>query len=173
MITEGSLISFSTKSAHQIIFRKETFQTNNWPLMVKMNLGLWLCWNLAELEIAIAERKLREIVKKENKLCYYMPAYLTVEFCINKSEIVLHQKTNSIIDWRIVWKMIVFVITFSYFFFSRFICISLHCPKTKFPTSIRRVKSTESSNYCTNYHHMIMKSGNYSLLLLFDLLLLQ
>ena len=71
-----------------------------------------------------------------------------------------------------IWKMIVFVITFSYFFFSRFICISLHCPKTKFPTSIRRVKSTESSNYCTNYHHMIMKSGNYSLLL-FDLLLLQ
>ena len=71
-----------------------------------------------------------------------------------------------------IWKMIVFVITFSYFFFSRFICISLHCPKTKFPTSIRRVKSIESSNYCTNYHHMIMKSGNYSLLL-FDLLLLQ
>ena len=133
MITEGSLISFSTKSAHQIIFRKETFQTNNWPFMVKMNLGLWLCWNLAELEIAIAERKLREIVKKENKLCYYMAAYLTVEFCINKSEIVLHQKTNSIIDWRIVWKMIVFVITFSLFLFFQVHLYFSTLPEDKVP----------------------------------------
>ena len=38
--------------------------------MVKMNLGLWRCWNLAELEIAIAERKLKEIVKKEYKIVF-------------------------------------------------------------------------------------------------------
>ena len=68
--SQWSPISFSTTSAHQIIFQKETFQTNNWPFMVKMNLGLWRCWNLAELEIAIAERKLKEIVKKEYKIVF-------------------------------------------------------------------------------------------------------
>ena len=41
----------------------------------------------------------------------------------------------------------------------RFIYTFQHCPRTRFLTSIRWAKSTESSNYCTNYHHMIMKSG--------------
>ena len=45
----------------------------------------------------------------------------------------------------------------------RFIYTFQHCPRTRFLTSIRWAKSTESSNYCTNYHHMIMKSGKSSL----------
>lgn len=47
--------------------------------------------------------------------------------------------------------------------------VLLHCrftstsplyPRTRFHMWTQLVKSTESSNYCTNYHLMIMKSGN-------------